>query len=357
LPWSSPIFLSALAVMLLIIVGMAAMDRGLHSELELWMLLMLWGWFLEMALIALPAPSYTTGWYAARMLGLVSGLFVLFALLAETSTLYVQTVLQLIAEKQEREHRFLVRDVVSASIAHEVRNPLAAVALNAEFVRDMASGTDKDWSAPKKVLQVLDEIVADSHRAKKVIESTLALFRRENDQRAPIDAVSMLQGALALIANRASTERVSVELRVEGKPGLIIVNKLQVQQALLNLFQNAIDALSQSDLQHRMLLVHCSRWEDQGLVIRVEDNGPGIALGGDKSVFETFVTTRPDGTGLGLIIANTVIRAHGGSLEVEARSPKGTAFTIRLHDGTAERQHGIAVRQRETGISLPTSLN
>ena len=128
LVWSSPIFLTSIAVMLLIIAGMAALERALRSELNLNLLLMLWGWFLEVTLIALPYAGYTPGWYAARSLGLVSGLFVLFALLAETSKLYAQSVLQLIAQEQEREHRFLIRDVMSASIAHELvsaafRNP------------------------------------------------------------------------------------------------------------------------------------------------------------------------------------------------------------------------------------------
>ena len=137
-PWSSPIDLTSVSVMLLIIAGMAVLGRDLHSQLDLWLLLMLWGWFLELALIAMSTVGYTAGWYAARTLGMVSGLFVLFALLAETSKLYAQTVLQLIAQTQEREHRFLVRDVMSASIAHELRQPLSAILINAQTALKMA---------------------------------------------------------------------------------------------------------------------------------------------------------------------------------------------------------------------------
>src|SRR5436190_1026272 len=84
---------------------------------------------------ALSSNAYTAGWYAARSLGLMSGLFVLFALLVETSKLYAQTALQLTAQTQEREHRSMIRDTITASIAHELRQPLSAILLNAHVSR------------------------------------------------------------------------------------------------------------------------------------------------------------------------------------------------------------------------------
>ncbi len=122
---------------------------------------------------------------------------------------------------------------------------------------------------------------------------------------------------------------------VEEQPGLIAIDLLQFQQALLNLFQNAIEALSHSHEQRRTLQVRCSCWDDRGVVIRVEDNGPGIDPSDRKKVFDAFFTTRPEGLGLGLVIARSVIRAHGGRLEVEPRSPAGTAFIIHLPYGEA----------------------
>ena len=122
--------------MLLVVAAMVMLGLTLHSVLDLWLLLVLWGWLLEMALIALPSTSYTAGWYAARSLGLLSGLFVLFTLLVETSKLYAQTVLQLVAQKQEREHRSMLRDAITASIAHELRQPLSAILLNAHVSRN-----------------------------------------------------------------------------------------------------------------------------------------------------------------------------------------------------------------------------
>jgi len=331
LPWSSPIFVTSIAVMLLIIAGMAVLGRELHSQLDLWLLLMLWGWFLELALIGMSSVGYTAGWYAARTLGLVSGLFVLFALLAETSKLYAQTVLQLIAQTQEREHRFLVRDVMSASIAHELRQPLSAIMINAQTARQMALNQAKAPATPlDETIQVLDDIVASSHRANDILKSTRDLFGRANDERNAVDPVVILQRTLAMVESSALAHNVSVKLVVEEQPESVTVNRLQLQQALLNLFQNAIEALSQSHQRRRALVVRCRRWGDQGLTIQVEDNGPGIAATDRNRIFDAFYTTRPDAMGMGLLIARSVIRSHGGTIQVRPRDAGGTVFEICL---------------------------
>lgn len=330
LSWTSPIFLTAIAVLLPTIAAMALLWRRLASVLDLWLLLMLWGWLLETTLIALSPPGFTAGWYAARGLGLVSGLFVLFALLAETSTLYAQTVLQLIAQTQEREHRFLIRDVMSASIAHELRQPLAAIMINAEVARKIASDPQ-----PDEIMSVLDDIIASSLRANEMLESTRAMFGRGDSERDPIDPAAILQDTLAMVESSARAQGVSVKFVMEERPGPVVINRLQFQQALLNLFQNAIEALSYSEGPDRTLLVRCSCWEDRGVTIRIEDNGPGIAPADRKQIFDAFFTTRPKGLGMGLVIARSVIRAHGGRLEVEPRSPAGTAF-VRAHGGRLE---------------------
>jgi len=334
LPWTSPIFLTAAAVLLLTIAAMFLLWQRLASVLDLWLLLMLWGWLLETTLIALPAPGFTAAWYAARGLGLVSGLFVLFALLVETSKLYAQTVVQLIAQMQEREHRFLIRDVMSASIAHELRQPLAAIMLNAEVARKLASDRQEEAVPPDEIQEVLDDIIASSQRAKDMLESTRAMFGRGGSERDLVDPAVILRSTLAMVKSSARAQGVSVKLVIEGRPGLVVINRLQLQQALLNLFQNAIEALSHSQAQKRTLLVHCSGLEDRGVTVRVEDNGPGIAPADRKRIFDAFFTTRPEGLGMGLVIARSVIRAHGGRLEVEPCSPTGTAFIIHLPHGT-----------------------
>ena len=327
---------------------MIMLGLTLHSVLDLWLLLVLWGWFLELALIALPSPSYTAGWYAARSLGLLSGLFVLFALLAETSKLYAQTVLQLVAQKQEREHRSMIRDAITASIAHELRQPLSAILLNAHVSRQGAVFHTRTARPvpPGEIAPILDDIIASGQRANDIIESTRSIFGRESPQtKIPTDMGALLNSTLAMVAGNARANDVLVELAVEGQPRPVAVNQLQMQQALLNLFQNAIEALSHSSAPHRTLQVRCMPWMDpeedpggdRGVTIRVEDNGPGIPPDDRERIFDVFFTTRAGGTGMGLAIARSVIEeAHGGRLDVEPRAPAGTAFVIHLpYDGAA----------------------
>jgi signal transduction histidine kinase len=164
-----------------------------------------------------------------------------------------------------------------------------------------------------------------------MLESTRAMFGRGRSERTLVDPAVILRSTLAMVASSARIHGISTDLVVEGRPGSIAINALQFQQAMLNLFQNAIEALSHSDQRRRNLLVRC--WDDQGVVIRVEDNGPGIAPADRKKIFDAFFTTRPEGLGMGLVIARSVIRAHGGRIEVEPRSPAGTAFIIHLPYG------------------------
>ena len=346
-PWSSPIFLTTSLVLLLLIAAMITLGLTLHSVLDLWLLLVLWGWLLEVALITLASSAYTAGWYAARSLGLMSGLFVLFALLAETSKLYAQTALQLIAQTQEREHRSMIRDAITASIAHELRQPLSAILLDAHVSRQaLYSHKDGKPVPPGEIAPILDDIIASGQRASDIIESTRGIFGRESPQpKILTDIGALLNSTLALVAGNARANDVLVELAVEGQPGPVAVNRLQVQQAFMNLFQNAIEALSHSSALHRTLRVRCMPWTDspedagegRGVTIRVEDNGPGIPPDDRERVFNVFYTTRPGGTGMGLAIARSVIEeAHGGSLDVEPRLPMGTAFVIHLpYDGAA----------------------
>lgn len=344
LPWSSPIFLTATAVMLLIIAGMVVLGRSLHAVLDLWLLLMLWGWFLETALIALPSSGYTAGWYAARSLGLTSGLFVLFTLLAETSKFYGRTVLQLMAQQQEREHRFLIHKAITGSIAHDIRQPLSAILLNAQMGKRTLSQQERGVAALLEELDLtLNEIVTCSDRANSILKSTRTIFGRENMHRSATDPAVLLRTTLAMVADSARAQEISTELVIEGPPKPININRMQMQQALLNLFQNAVDALSHAYGRNRTMRVSCVPWGDVGVIIRVEDNGPGILPADREKIFETFFTTRVDGTGLGLPIARAVIEDHGGRISAEPRSPVGTAFVIRLPYG-GEMVSGLGAR-------------
>ena len=153
-------------LILLFVVTIALLWRGKRSILDLCLMLTLWGWLMESFLIQPPAERYSIGWYAGRVMGLVSGLFVLLMLLIEMSRLYARTVMLIAAQKRERESRLMLGEAVGAFIAHELRQPLAAIGLNAYTARQLGSDAGNELSG------VLDDLMKDSRRASDIIEST-----------------------------------------------------------------------------------------------------------------------------------------------------------------------------------------
>jgi signal transduction histidine kinase len=316
-------------LMLLIAAAMVMTWRGHRSALDLWLLLVLWAWFLELFLTTLTWSRFSVGWYAGRMIGLLSGLFVLLMLLAETNRLYARTVLQVTARLWERENRLMIRDAIAASIAHELRQPLAAIMLNAQAGRRRNPEQDGFMST------VLSEVVNDCHRANDIIESTRAIFGKSASQKTSSNINQLVRDTLAMISRDLRDLDVSVELRLDPLPP-IDVNRLQIQQAFLNLFMNAAEAMSAVADGPRMLMIRSGSGEN-GLIIGVEDTGPGIATADQERIFDAFFTTKKHGTGLGLSICRSVIDAHGGRLRTVPRAPVGAVFEIYLpYCGSAE---------------------
>jgi signal transduction histidine kinase len=259
----------------------------------------------------------------------MSGLFVLLMLLVETNRLYARTVLLVRAQVWERENRLMIRDAIAASIAHELRQPLAAIMLNAQTGRRRIPEQDGLISS------ILSEVVKDCHRANDIIESTRAIFGKSGTQKTSSNINQLVRDTLAMISRDLRDLDVSVDLRLDPLPP-IDVNRLQIQQAFLNLFMNAAEAMSAIADGPRMLTIRSGSGEN-GLVIGVEDTGPGIAPADQERIFDAFFTTKQHGTGLGLSICRSVIDAHGGRLRAVPKAPVGAVFEIYLpYCGSAE---------------------
>ena len=319
--WAPVVYVVVVPVLFLAAAALAMVWLEMRSVLDLWLLLVLWGMFLETILLVLATGRFTVGWYLGNGMGLLSGLFVLFSLLAESNKLYAQTVQQLVAQMQEHENRFLIRDVIASSIAHELRQPLSVILLDAHVARQSPPGGNEEMA------ELLDEITASGIRANHIIDSTRAIFDRQDGEKHMTDLPALLRSSLALVTAGARAQNVAIDLAVEDQPKPVALNWLQMQQALANLFQNAIEALTEVSA-HRRLVVRCKS-DDKGVTIRIEDNGPGIVKPDKDRIFDAFFTTRRDGTGMGLSIARSVVEGHHGWIGVEDLAP-GTAFVIHL---------------------------
>jgi signal transduction histidine kinase len=229
--------------------------------------------------------------------------------------------------QRERNNKLMNIDAITSAIVHEVRQPLAAIAAN--------GGAGIRWLAktPPDVDEVrgaMTRIVRDSHRASQVLESIRVLFKSADLQMQPVDLNGIALGALDLLRGELTDH--SVITRTELAPGLPLVpgHSGQLQEVMLNLVRNAIDAMDEITDRALVLRVKTERDGRDAIVVSVEDSGPGIDPEKVDSIFDAFVTTKPQGMGLGLAICRMIISRHQGQLSALGDNKSGALFQFTL---------------------------
>ena len=233
------------------------------------------------------------------------------------------------AERAElaRVTRLTTMGEMAASIAHEVNQPLAAIVSNANAGLRWLAHPTPDLT---KVDAVLQRVVRDGHRASEVIGSVRAMFKRDVQEKRPLPVNPFIEEALALLQGQLESERISVHLELaEGAP-CVLADRVQLQQVVLNLLANAIDAMRGVGDRPRALRVAVGPGEADNVLIGVADSGPGIAPEDRERIFEPFFTTKTSGMGLGLAICRSIVEAHGGRLSVTPGTPHGAVFQVML---------------------------
>jgi signal transduction histidine kinase len=241
--------------------------------------------------------------------------------------------------KRERENKLLNVEAITASIAHEVRQPLAAIATNCSAALRFFDKTPPDFDEGRAAL---NRVIADSHRASAVFDSIRALFRRADQGRQPIDlneialeVLQSLRGELHAHGVTTQTEFASALPLVEGRGN-------QLRQVFSNLIQNAIEAMDTMADSERVLRLRTERHGPDAIVVAVEDSGPGLDPTQLDSIFEAFVTTKTGGMGLGLAICRRIIEGHAGQLSASSDSKGGARFQFILPIMSAADAHNRA---------------
>src|SRR5262249_23086145 len=244
-----------------------------RSVLDLWLMLVVCASAIEIYLgsFALPA-RFSVGWYAGRVFGFVSGSLVLFALLHEITTLYAQLLRAVVAQRREREARLMTGDTGSASIAHEVKQPLAAMINSANAGLNWLDRVEPDLD---EVREALRHVVTAGHRADAVIENIRAHFKKGARTPTSLDINDIIQETLAVVRDHLQTHRVAVQgdpnKRLRGIRG----EQVQLQQVLVNLITNAIDSMAATDGQ-RLLSIRSEVNHSGSVMVSVEDTGKGL---------------------------------------------------------------------------------
>ncbi|MGF6298201.1 MULTISPECIES: sensor histidine kinase [Paraburkholderia] len=212
---------------------------------------------------------------------------------------------------------------LAASIAHEVNQPIAATVTNAQAGLRWLSAQPPDV---EKVRQGLRRIVDDGSRAGDVISRIRALIKKAPPQKEPVDLNMAIRGVLELTRGAANKSDASVQTQLADGLPLIEGDRVELQQVLLNLVINAIEAISGVSDGARELIVTTGTADADCVLVAVRDSGPGFAADTAEHIFAPFYTTKSAGLGMGLSICRSIIEAHGGRLWASANVPRGAVF-------------------------------
>ncbi|MHB0769508.1 sensor histidine kinase [Bradyrhizobium sp. 5.13L] len=241
---------------------------------------------------------------------------------------------RLVAEVESRQrlaelahvNRYAAAGELTTSIAHELNQPLGSILTNTETAELMLKSESPNLA---EIGEILADIRRDDQRASEVIRRLRSILKKTPFEIAKIDLNDTVGETIRLLSAVSDGRRIALKfapstsvLRVKGDP-------IQLQQVILNLIINAIDAISQAGATEREINVATGR-SDAFAEIRIADSGPGIAPADVKNIFNPFFTTKPHGMGMGLAIVRTIVEAHGGTMFAENQTSGGALFTIRL---------------------------
>jgi len=227
-------------------------------------------------------------------------------------------------------NRLATMGQLAASIAHEVNQPISAVVTNAEIGLRWLRAQSPELG---EVGEALDRIVRDGYRAGQVIDRIRGLIRKTPPCKESLEVNDAIREVIALTSGEAAKGRVALRAQLaEGLP-LIEADRVQLQQVILNLIVNAVEAMTRAGEGPRELLISSVKAESDLVLVEVRDSGPGLAPARLEHVFDAFYTTKPGGMGMGLSIARSIVEAHGGRLWAAANVPRGAVFQFTIPIG------------------------
>lgn len=240
-----------------------------------------------------------------------------------------------------RASRIATVSELSASIAHELNQPLAAVYANAQAARRWLSA---DPPSLPETASSIDRILRDVRAADDVVQHVRALFKQESFDKRDVNLPEMLSEAVRFVREDPKKRDVAIEWRFDEGLPMISADRTQIQQVFINLILNAIEAVEDSRVVPRVIVRAFTADRDQ-MLIQVIDNGPGV--GDPERIFDAFVTTKKNGMGIGLAISRSIIEAHGGRLWAENRPEGGAIFTVALPLRSVQSKSSPALRDTD----------
>jgi C4-dicarboxylate-specific signal transduction histidine kinase len=256
-------------------------------------------------------------------------------LLAETTRLYMRLARSNAMLRREQANKLMNLEAVVASISHEIRQPIAAISANSAAAILFMQHDPPDLAETRSALK---DTQTDCRRADKILDDIRALFGKGDQAQERIDVNDTVLAALRAMRWALGEHGISVRTDLKSDGSHVVGQRGQLQEVIINLMQNAVEAMSASRDDPRVLTVRTTNDGDKkAIVVEVEDTGPGIDAERRDNLFDAFVTTKPGGMGLGLAICRMIIDRHGGQLSAALAEPRGAVFQIVLPQGSSPR--------------------
>jgi signal transduction histidine kinase/ligand-binding sensor domain-containing protein len=277
------------------------------------------------------APTF---WQTRWFLALIAlAILLLFGVIYQVRVMQLKRRAALARESDERQREMLTQlaranrlatmGQLTASIAHEVKNPIAASVTNAQAAQRWLAADPPNLNEAR---EALEGIATAGMTAGDVIDRIRAFVRNQPPKKEALDINEKIRAVLVLTHTEAVKNGVRVTTELAPNLPPVEGDRVQIQQVLLNLIMNAIEAMSSVEGGRRELLIQSHTGEAGGVVVEVRDAGPGLPPDGLDVLFDAFYTTKPTGLGMGLSISRSIVEAHGGKLMAGANEPRGAIF-------------------------------
>ncbi len=312
--------LNAIAIVLLVL--------RRRTILDVWLIVAVYVAIPDLGLaFLLPVVRFSVGWYMAKIYIVIASFTVLVILLWETTMLYARLASAMILQRRERTNRLMSVDAATAAIAHEIKQPLTVISARCSAALRWLKRTPPDCV---EAIDCLTSIMEASDRANEVVDGTRALFKPTAQHKTLIEMNSVVRQVLNMVENDLHVYGVSVSTEFQDDLPQIMADRTQLQQVILNLVKNAIEAMTAGRTEIKTLRLVMTQDGNSVVTLSVEDTGPGLSPENASHVFDPFFTTKPSGMGLGLSISQRIIADFGGELRLTKTGSNGCTFEITL---------------------------
>lgn len=318
-----------LASLALYVVAMAVLFRRRQSVLDVWLLVALSGFLAQMLLNLASHNRFTVGFYFEYVLLVFATLVVMLALIGESNRLYVRLALATAARNRERAARLMSVNALATALFREIGQPLAALKLNTSAGLGWLKGKNAD---PTKAAQSFRAAVEASELTLDLINNVRAKIPDVSGSLAQVSLNDLVRETIHLLGEELAARDITLKLDLSDELPAIRGRRKHLQEVLINLLTNAMEAVVLEGRKLRTIIVRSAVQGDDQVSLEVIDTGPGIPPDKMGQIFDPFVTTKPTGLGLGLTVSRTIIEDHGGRLWATRNDGNGATFHFTLPD-------------------------